>query len=116
MIRRKVSITLHDSKNNWIEDYLEDKHFDKQNTDLEGWAKEMVDSFNSSLRPYDEERFIDKISVSNEEVEDNNDNDEDCDYCDFENGEHDDTCPNYEEDGDEDSDEDIEGSDEDEDK
>jgi hypothetical protein len=70
--RRSVTIAIHDSYSAWDETYIEgaSSSFTSEDTDLGLWALDLVAKFNRGLRPGENKRFIDKVTVGEVEVKD----------------------------------------------
>jgi hypothetical protein len=101
MIKRKVTISLHDSESAWTEDYIEDARglFTEADNDAKLWALLLVEKYNRTLRPGERERFIDKVTVEEVEMADQEDEvAEECEECGGLEGEHTEECSEFDED------------------
>lgn len=78
MIKRKLTITVHDDKSTWDESYIEDEsEMFSVEDDAQEAAEEIVASYNATLRPNDRPRTLDKVVVTTIEVEDEYDEEDD---------------------------------------
>lgn len=75
MVKRQVTLKVHDAHGSWTETYVEGARssFNEAHQNLEEWAKLMVQEYNDTLRPGEKERVLDGVVVEKVDVPDEGD-------------------------------------------